>query len=244
MQITGTAHMAADPQTAWDAFHDTGVLQRTIPGVQTFEELGTGRYLVTVSLGVASIKGSYKGEVAFAQEVEPTSFVLTMKAAGGAGTIGADISVELAEGSDAGSDVTWSADAVVGGAIGGVGQRMLGGVAKRMATKFFADIDADIAGARKVPAGAPVEGAEAVAGPAAELGAIAAPEGAGVVSDRDGRDAAGRPALVDAAASAGGGPGAALGSVPVLPAGFALGVVLGAGIALAGVAVGAALGRR
>jgi uncharacterized protein len=216
MQITGTAQMAADPQTAWAAFHDTGVLQRTIPGVQSFEELGTGRYLVTVSLGVASIKGSYKGEVAFAQEVEPKSFVLTMQAAGGAGTIGADVSVELAEAADGGSDVMWSADAVVGGAIGGVGQRMLGGVAKRMATKFFADIDADIAGARKVPA-------EAAAGSGAGSGAIA---------------------RVGAAVSADGGPGASAGRMTALSGGFALGVVLGAGIALAGVTVGAVISRR
>ena len=44
-----------------------------------------------------------------------------------------------------GTDLTYDADAVVGGTIGGVGQRMLNGVAKKMAGQFFAAVDADIA---------------------------------------------------------------------------------------------------
>jgi len=35
MQITGTAHMDAPVDVAWQAFHDPGVLSRTIPGLQS-----------------------------------------------------------------------------------------------------------------------------------------------------------------------------------------------------------------
>jgi uncharacterized protein len=40
--------------------------------------------------------------------------------------------------------VTYDADAVVGGTIGGVGQRVLGGVARRMAGEFFSAVDAHL----------------------------------------------------------------------------------------------------
>ena len=51
-----------------------------------------------------------------------------------------------------GTTLTYSADAVVGGPVAGVGQRMITGVAKRMAGQFFSAIDAELTGAS--PSGA------------------------------------------------------------------------------------------
>ena len=42
--------------------------------------------------------------------------------------------------------MTWDADAVVGGMIGGVGQRMLTSVSKRMAGEFFGNVDKALSG--------------------------------------------------------------------------------------------------
>lgn len=145
MQIIGTAHMIAAIPVAWDAFHDPGVLTRTIPGLQSLEPTGKDAYKATVKAGVASIKGTYAGTVALTEHVEHESFLLKASGQGGPGTISADIRVRLAPAADGGTDIAWAADASVGGAIGGVGQRMLQGVARKMATQFFAAIDADIA---------------------------------------------------------------------------------------------------
>ena len=49
MQIIGTAHMNAPIPVAWDAFHDPGVLTRTIPGLQSLEETDEDAYKATVS---------------------------------------------------------------------------------------------------------------------------------------------------------------------------------------------------
>src|SRR6185312_14845952 len=43
--------------------------------------------------------------------------------------------------------LNYDADAVVGGVIGGVGQRMLAGVAKKLAGEFFTGVDAVLTGA-------------------------------------------------------------------------------------------------
>jgi hypothetical protein len=50
------------------------------------------------------------------------------------------------EPSGEGTTLTYSADAVVGGPVAGVGQRMMTGVAKRMAGQFFQAIDAELTG--------------------------------------------------------------------------------------------------
>jgi hypothetical protein len=100
-------------------------------------------------------------------------FTLRASGAGGPGTVAADVVVTLAPSGAGGTDLAYDADAVVGGVIGGVGQRMLTGVTRKMAAQFFAAVDADIAGVRteatpvsEVEAGArPVVGAgTAVAG--------------------------------------------------------------------------------
>ena len=222
MQIIGTAHMNAPVPVAWDAFHDPGVLTRTIPGLQSLEETGEDSYKASVSAGVASIKGTYAGHVRLTEQVEHESFLLKASGQGGPGTISADIRVRMAESEDGGTDIAWAADASVGGAIGGVGQRMLQGVARKMASQFFAAIDADIASGGAVPE---------------------AP--AGVLGGADAPDAAGGPAAAAGAAPLGHtvhrppAPAAAAGSPTTLLAA----AVIGALIALAGVLLGV-LARR
>jgi hypothetical protein len=73
-----------------------------------------------------------------------------------------------------GTTLTYSADAVVGGPVAGVGQRMMTGVAKRMAGQFFKAIDDELTGvAVPVAAAAPAAG---VAAPVAGAPAAAAPQ--------------------------------------------------------------------
>ena len=80
---------------------------------------------MSVTAGVAAIKGTYAGEVSLSDKEAPRS--LTMQATGpGPGTIDADVKVRLAL-SRRGRPTSYDADASVGGAIGGVGQRMLAG---------------------------------------------------------------------------------------------------------------------
>lgn len=217
MRITSVAQMTADPDTAYAAFHDPRILAATIPGVEGFTPVDDQTYNVVLTMGVAAIKGTYKGSVAFSQEQPPTSFVLTAKGSGGPGTIGADITVALAPGEAGGTEVTWDADAVLGGAIGGVGQRMLSGVAKRIATKFFKDIDRAIHEGVEEPAAA-------LAGSVPEVLAVPAVAGS---------------APLPAAEPAGAGFGTS-----VRGSEFFAGAAVGAGAALLGVCVGLLAGRR
>lgn len=226
MLISSTATMTADPATAYAAFHDEKILAATIPGVESFTRTGESDFDVVLTMGVAAIKGTYKGTVSFSEEVPDTSFTLSAKGAGGPGTIGADISVALAPGVDGGSDIIWEADAVLGGPIGGVGQRMLGGVAKRIAKKFFADIDAAIRD------GIPV---------ANEASTDAEPAATGTV--------AGTSAPVTAPIAAPGKAAAPVASCATGDSrrcsdGFLAGAAVGAGAALLGVCLGLLGGRR
>ncbi|MEW2358843.1 carbon monoxide dehydrogenase subunit G [Spirillospora sp. NPDC029432] len=157
MKVTGSANVAAPLPRVWDALQDPAVLARTIPGCRSLEETGRDAYKMTVTAGVASIKGTYVGRVELADPDPPRAFTLRARGQGAPGTVDATVRVRLSE--DAGGTrVDYDADAVVGGMIGGVGQRMIGSVARRTAGEFFAAVERSLTGAG--PAETPLHEAE------------------------------------------------------------------------------------
>ncbi|GAA2886675.1 hypothetical protein GCM10010517_50450 [Streptosporangium fragile] len=167
----------------WSALQDPAVLVRTIPGCERLEETAPDTYRMTVTAGVASIKGVYQGEVSLSEPDAPQRFVLKARGQGAPGTVDATVEVRLSE-VEGGTRVDYDAEAVVGGMIGGVGQRMLTSVAKKTAGEFFSAVESHLASAyageipvpaEPVPAGA-VPGGAAAAGLAVTPGPAAVTE--------------------------------------------------------------------
>jgi len=165
MRIAGENILHARVERAWDALLDPAVLVATIPGCERLVATGEHSYDMTVTAGVATIKGTYVGTCVLSDLQEPTSLVMKLDGAGAPGTIGATVSVGFADGGDETTRVTWDADAVVGGMIGGVGQRMLTSVSKRMATDFFGNVDKALAGTLASAAPAAAASRDAVPAP-------------------------------------------------------------------------------
>lgn len=151
MKIAGENTLHAPVGKAWDALLDPAVLVRTIPGCERLEATGENAYAMTVTAGVASIRGTYAGSCVLTDLVEPSSLVMKLDGAGAPGTLGATVQVRFADGGDGSTTVSWEADAIVGGMIGGVGQRMLTSVSRRMADEFFGNVDAVLAATGPAP---------------------------------------------------------------------------------------------
>jgi carbon monoxide dehydrogenase subunit G len=171
VNLDGSAVLSAPPDKVWAALTDPAVLARTIPGCESLEKTGDDEYRMNVSVGVGAIRGTYAGEVRLTDQQRPTSYVMHASGAGAPGNVRATVTIELSP-TDEGTTLTYSADAVVGGPVAGVGQRMMTGVAKRMAGQFFAAVDGELTGA-VVPAQAAPPAAEAVRTAPAEAAAPA-----------------------------------------------------------------------
>jgi carbon monoxide dehydrogenase subunit G len=221
VNLDGSAVLHADPEKVWSVITDPAVLARTIPGCESLEQVGDDEYKMNVSVGVGAIRGTYAGEVKLSDQQRPKSYVMHASGAGAPGQVRATVTINLEPNGD-GTTLTYSADAVVGGPVAGVGQRMITGVAKRMAGVFFKAIDDELTGA-VVPIAAAPSAAAAAAETGVPAAAVAAP-------------AAGRTFVGQAAAPAGG----LGGDVQTL----ALGAVGGAVLTLIGVLVGYRMGRR
>jgi uncharacterized protein len=145
VNLDGSAVLHAPPEAVWTALTDPAVLARTIPGCRALERVGEDSYRMDVAVGVGAVKGTYAGEVHLTDQERPRSYVMHASGAGAPGQVRATVTIGLSEDGD-GTTLTWSADAVVGGPVAGVGQRMVTGVAKRMAAQFFTAVDAELSG--------------------------------------------------------------------------------------------------
>jgi uncharacterized protein len=218
VNLDGSAVLSADPERVWSVITDPAVLARTIPGCESLEQVGDDEYRMNVSVGVGAIRGTYAGEVKLTDQQRPSSYVMHASGAGAPGNARATVTINLEQADGGKTNLTYSADAVIGGPVAGVGQRMITGVAKRMAGQFFKAIDDELTGA-VVPIGA-APSAAAAAGEAVPAAVAAGPQ---VFA---GRAAAAAPALG--------------GDVQTLLWGAAGGALL----TLLGVLVGYRLGRR
>jgi carbon monoxide dehydrogenase subunit G len=169
MKVAGSSVLHATPERVWDALNDPAVLAGIIPGCEAFTPLGDGHFAMTVSLGVASIKGSYTGEVKLTERQPPSSMLMIANGAGSAGFVDTEVTVTLTDRSDGTTQLDYDADATVGGMVGGVGQRVLASVAKKTAGLFFVAVDDVLTGRRTISA-VP----EAASAGTADAGAFAA----------------------------------------------------------------------
>ena len=74
---------------------------------------------MTVTAGVASIKGVYTGQVRLSDQQPPDSFVLTASGSGAPGTVSADVRVKLTDAVAARPRCRTTPTPIVGGMIGG-----------------------------------------------------------------------------------------------------------------------------
>lgn len=233
MKISGTSVLHATPEKVWDAITDPTVLAGVIPGCEEFTPLAENHFGLTVSMGVAAIRGSYAGEVKLFDMTKPQALTMRAAGAGTPGTVDTTVAVTLTDLGDGTTQLDYDADATVGGPAGGVGQRVLSGVAKKTAGLFFSAIDDVLTGKR------PVGAAPAAAAPTP---AAAAPTPPAIGAVGGGAPQAAAPAGGErpfgATLPAAGGATAAGGLGGVLP------FVLGALAMAVGVLIGARIGRR
>lgn len=214
MKIQGSNVVAAPVDRVWEAILDPRVLVATIPGCERLEARGDHAYDMTVTAGVAAIKGTYTGTCTLSDLVDRQSLTMRLSGSGAPGTVDATVAVSFRE-VEGGTEVSYDADATVGGAVGGVGQRMLTSVSKRMAGEFFGNVgDA-------ITSPAPAAPAPSSAAPAAPADAPAA-----------GVPASGQVFTAPAKASTGSTDD------------FLKGIAVGAGLVVLGVVVGSVFGRR
>lgn len=147
MKLQGHYDLPAPRDRVWKALLDPEQLARAMPGCEKLDAIGEGEYKATLKVGVAAVKGTFEGKVKLSDVQPPNRYRMMVEGSGGPGFVRGEAVMELSE-VEGGTRVEYEGDVQIGGLIAGVGQRMLGGVAKMMVDQFFSRVAEQLGGVR------------------------------------------------------------------------------------------------
>ncbi|HKR69191.1 MAG TPA: SRPBCC domain-containing protein, partial [Streptosporangiaceae bacterium] len=145
MKVSGAADVRASQDALWAALTNPRLLARAVPGLDQidFADDGTCQFILTTT--IAAVRGSYAGQARVVSRDAPGACVLRVSAAGVKGTVNADVTLRLAPAADEVTQLSYTADAAVDGAIAGIGQLMLASIARRIAAETISGLDEALA---------------------------------------------------------------------------------------------------
>jgi carbon monoxide dehydrogenase subunit G len=129
MKLQGKFVFHGQRRDVWNLLIDPEVLRNAVPGVEEWEEVGPHEYRAVLKVGLAAVKGTYEGKVAETDLVEHESFHLILEGSGKLGQIKGTGDARLSTQEDK-TLMEYVGEVEVGGALAGVAQRVLPGVAK------------------------------------------------------------------------------------------------------------------
>jgi hypothetical protein len=148
VKIEGTHTINAPREVIWKLIVDPTVIARCIPGVEKMEPTGEDTYSAVLNVGVASIRGKYTGKVRLHELQPSSSYKLDIDGRGTQGFVKGTGEINLEE-KDGQTTVRYSGEVQIGGAIAGIGQRMLQGTTRMMTSQFFTAIEAEADAVKK-----------------------------------------------------------------------------------------------
>ncbi len=137
MDMTGERRIPAPRTVVWDALNDTDVLKASIPGCESLEMTGDHEMKATASVKVGPISARFAGKVQLTDIDPPNGYRISGEGQGGvAGFAKGGAQVTLAD-DGAGTVLSYSVNAQVGGKLAQLGGRLIDATAKQMADAFF-----------------------------------------------------------------------------------------------------------
>jgi carbon monoxide dehydrogenase subunit G len=137
LQVKGQARLPAPRSKVWATLLNADTLQQCLPGCQQFTEVGPSQWEATLSVGLAGIKGTYKGRVQITDPQPESSYRLSVEGSGSGNRLRGSALITLADDGSGGTVVDYDGDAQIAGTLAAVGQRLFEPAARMMADQFF-----------------------------------------------------------------------------------------------------------
>ena len=137
MEIKGWYLVSAPPEQVWKALNDPSILGKCIPGIETLEKKSATEFSATVTAKVGPVKAKFAGQVTLSDLDPPRGYRITGEGQGGVAGFAKGTCVVTLVGSEGKTELSYEAEAQVGGKLAQIGSRMVVGVARKMADEFF-----------------------------------------------------------------------------------------------------------
>ena len=146
MQMSDTRQIAAQPADVYAALLNPDVLKACVPGATEVTGNPQDGFEASVTQKVGPVKATFKGQVVLSDLIENESLTITGEGKGGAAGFakgGAEVRIRPVDG---GTELSYDVEAKVGGKLAQLGSRIIDGFAKKMADKFFSNLQETLEG--------------------------------------------------------------------------------------------------
>jgi hypothetical protein len=157
MNMTGERFIRAPREAVWAGLNDPLVLKACIPGCESIEKISDTQMKAVAGIKLGPVSAKFQGKVTLSDLDPPNGYKISGEGQGGpAGFAKGGAEVRLVD-QDAGTLLTYTVDAQVGGKIAQIGARLIDATAKSLAEQFFKKFAAAV----EQPAAAPQPAAAA-----------------------------------------------------------------------------------
>ena len=155
VNLAGEHRIAAPREEVWRALNDPAVLRAAIPGCQEIERESESVFRARVKAKIGPVAAAFRAMVTLHDLDPPAAYTIRGQGEGGvAGFARGGARVTLAE--DGGATLlSYRAEGQVGGRLAQLGQRLVEGSARKIASDFFTRLEAALTGG--APGGDPTD---------------------------------------------------------------------------------------
>jgi len=146
MEMSGEQIVPALQAEVWRGLNDPEVLKTCISGCESIEKLTDTEYTVVTTAAIGPVKARFRGRLLLADLDPPNSYSLSFDGQGGAAGFGKGSAKVSLAAEGAGTRLSYTVKAQVGGKLAQIGSRLIDGVAKKLADDFFTAFNQKIAG--------------------------------------------------------------------------------------------------
>ncbi|SHI38842.1 CoxG family protein [Wenxinia saemankumensis] len=137
MELNGTRTIAADRRTVWAHLNDPETLKACIPGCQELTGSPEEGFEAVVKQKVGPVSATFKGAVTLEDVNAPDSYRIVGEGKGGVAGFAKGAAIVNLTDVEEGTELAYNVEAQVGGKLAQLGNRIVGGFAKKMADQFF-----------------------------------------------------------------------------------------------------------
>lgn len=152
MDLNGAYLVPAPPEAVWAALNDPERLKAALPGCESLTQTGENEFEAVATQSIGPVKARFKGKVTLFNLDPPRGYSIKGEGSGGAaGFAKGEAKVQLLP-EPGGTRLVYTVKATVGGKIAQIGQRLIDGVARKLADEFFEKFSSDFGEVQAVDA--------------------------------------------------------------------------------------------
>jgi carbon monoxide dehydrogenase subunit G len=145
MEFKGRYLIPASAEKVWIALNDPEVLRKCVPGCERLEKTDPTHFTAAAVLKIGPVKAAFSANLELSNLDPPRRCTLKGEGQGGvAGFARGEAEVVLTPQQE-GTELSYTAQAAIGGKLAQIGQRLIDGAAKQIADDFFSRFAAAVA---------------------------------------------------------------------------------------------------